>query len=96
MSAVKLEKMDCSRGAPMGRCETGEATSYPVKFSLCRIYLDSGGYDNGSAYWGFPNDLYRARGNAEGMDQTRYCRANSRAEAKELIREEYPNCTFLR
>lgn len=54
-----ITKCDCKYGAPMGRCDVGEP---PLPFEEKKIYncavpLDSGGYDKGGAYWGFPSNL---------------------------------------
>ena len=49
-------------GAPMGRCNVNkikkEGTEYHIKTSKRRIYLDSGGYDYGGAYWGHGKPLF--------------------------------------
>jgi hypothetical protein len=57
-----LEKLDCSRGAPMGRVNVYPINrSAPIKFYLRKVRLDSGGYDSGNAYWGHGTEtLYRA------------------------------------
>jgi len=45
-------------GAQMGRSDVGEC---PLPFEGrvydCHVPLDSGAYDKGGAYWGFPNNL---------------------------------------
>lgn len=66
-----LEKLDCSRGAPMGRWQgiywknvnegrtaykLTETTELDVRVRLMNIPLDTGGYDCGGAYWGNPGD----------------------------------------
>lgn len=49
----KLSKVNCQYGAPMGRVEKHlEGNVGPVKFHLQTLQLDSGGYDEGGAYWG--------------------------------------------
>ncbi len=53
-----ITKVDARFGAPMGRQNKGSETlAYPKKIYDCRVPLDSGGYDRGGAYWGFPNSL---------------------------------------
>ena len=48
-------------GAPMGRSTTGTLSDEPRSVSLFRVKLDSGGYDDGGAYWGLgPPSLYCA------------------------------------
>ena len=56
--AVTLSNVSSPRGAPMGRPHYGT----PAEGELCgchRIPLDSGGYDNGGAYWGAGRSLFR-------------------------------------
>ena len=65
-------------GAPMGR---RESPHHEGKIRLFRVRLDSGGYDNGGAYWGLGKALYCALSDG-GMQFTR---ARSRAEAVELL-----------
>lgn len=48
----QLSRVDCSRGAPMGRASKDIANAGPVKLHLEEVKLDSGGYDSGGAYWG--------------------------------------------
>ena len=72
--------VDCSRGAPMGRSEYGADTigSQPARaVRLFRVRLDSGGYDDGGAYWGAGQPLYCAK----GEDYQRFVRAWSRYDA---------------
>lgn len=62
-----IDKMDTSRGAPMGRgnveeCpiatdENGLETFEPGKTFDRRVELDGGGYDAGGAYWGRGTEL---------------------------------------
>lgn len=57
-------------GAPMGRSESplGET---PKGIRLFKVRLDSGGYDDGGAYWGLPNDLWCAQCPEGGQEFTR-------------------------
>lgn len=51
--ATKFENVSSSYGAPMGRCQSGFLeTDVPRFVRLFRVRLDSGGYDDGGAYWG--------------------------------------------
>lgn len=54
-----ITKCDCKFGAPMGRDNVG-GTNPPFGFMHkvfdCAVPLTDG-YDSGSAYWGFPNNL---------------------------------------
>ncbi len=75
-----LEKVNCTYGAPMGRSESGNYEG--DKIHLVRIYLDSGGYDHGGAYWGHGEPLYLAY---DEYSLYRFIRANSRKEAKKAL-----------
>lgn len=85
---------DPKRGAAMGR-ETVFKEALcgdPYLFHLRKIRLDSGGYDGGGAYWGLGQPLFgytTADGSTKG-----YIRARYRDEAKQLIREDFPNASF--
>ena len=53
----QMSDMNCSRGAPLGRRNS------PIN-TPCRLFqvrLDSGGYDDGGAYWGIGEPLWCAR-----------------------------------
>ena len=70
--------VSCKYGAPMGR------STYPFRekgfkdIHLFKVNLDSGGYDDGGAYWGHSyNSLYCAR-NEESQE---FVRAYSREHA---------------
>lgn len=77
----QFDKVDCSRGAPMGRLTQEERTAPARSVRLFKVRLDSGGYDDGGAYWGFPGDLFCAQGNELQL----FARANSRREAAEKM-----------
>jgi len=53
-------KVNGKYGAPVGRCNINEMskTDEIPKVTTRRIYLDSGGYDIGGAYWGIGEPLY--------------------------------------
>lgn len=74
--------VNCRYGAPMGR------PTYPIRekgfkdIQLFKVRLDSGGYDDGGAYWGNRyNSLYCAR-NEESQE---FVRAYSREHAAALL-----------
>jgi hypothetical protein len=71
-------------GAPMGR----RSVTLTGRVHLHRVRLDSGGYDQGGAYWGIGDPLYCAW-NDEGEN---YIRASDRGQAKIKLR----GCTFYR
>jgi hypothetical protein len=53
-----IDKVDTRRGAPMGRFGNGARPTDNTRVFRRRVYLDSGGYDKGGAYWGIGNPLY--------------------------------------
>ena len=81
----QLPRVDCSRGAPMGRISWAEDFSEPCR--CFRLRFEGGAYDTGGAYWGFPADVYCAT-NGEGFRQ--FTRAASRAEAKAFFSSKHP------
>lgn len=93
---MKLPKAHSQYGASMGRRDNITETAFPVKFHLRRVRLDSGGYDNGGAYWGHGAPLYYAWGDGEEERQEMFFRAHSREDAKQQLRGAFPNCTFYR
>ena len=97
MSPLKLPKVDCRYGAPMGRRTVTTERAHPVKFHLRRVHLTQG-YDNGGAYWGAPSDLWRAWGAGAEDEQVIYVRASTRVGAKCQItmKENFPNAKFYR
>jgi hypothetical protein len=52
-----IYKCNTMYGAPMGRSDMGEKPTNERIFKR-RVYLDSGGYDSGSAYWGIGKPLF--------------------------------------
>jgi hypothetical protein len=93
---MSLSKVHSKYGAPMGRGgETldGFCSAYAGfaessdRVQLARVYLNSGGYDSGGAYWGHGAPLYRALFEAHGDYWECWLRANSRDEAKRHIQE---------
>jgi hypothetical protein len=95
-----IQRVDCRLGAPMGRGGyTRAAQPLPVgaRFNLRRVYLNSGGYDTGGAYWGCGVPLYWAGAenpaDPEG-DVSMFFRAGTRAAAKAYVREAHPDARF--
>lgn len=79
-SRRQFPSVNCQYGAPMGRLESRET---PVcKVRLFRVRLDSGGYDDGGAYWGIGQPLYCAD---DGEGYFRFMRARNRAEAAQSL-----------
>lgn len=74
----QFENVNSSRGAPMGRACFGTPDHAENKIRVFRVRLDSGGYDDGGAYWGFGQSLYCA---TDGGDYRQFTRANGRLSA---------------
>jgi hypothetical protein len=84
--------VESSRGAPMGRMRYGIASAQPphsVRLFIVRI--DSGGYDDGGAYWGIGMPLWCAVGTVErdesgiDIDYRDFVRADDRRQACNLL-----------
>jgi hypothetical protein len=82
----QFENVSTRYGAPMGRHCAPDLKKTRRSIRLFRVNLDSGGYDDGGAYWGFPCDLWAAV-DSEGDMQT--VRAASRIRA--AFELEIPN-----
>ena len=96
---LTLEKGCSARGADMGRVEWLPRDSNATGLlQLRRLRLIDGGYDEGGAYFGYPEDVYHAEGDLDGEPtRTRlFTRADSRRDAKDNIRERLPNVRFFR
>ena len=51
----QFTQVNCQYGAPMGRMSYGTAANFDGEGRVLRLFkvnLDSGGYDDGGAYWG--------------------------------------------
>lgn len=79
----QFEDVNSKFGAPMGRRDFGQSSDCFDKIRLFRVRLDSGGYDDGGAYWGLGKPLYCAQD--DGDFYRRFVRAASRSEAAELL-----------
>ena len=82
----------------------GRSNIYPqpppeTKVRLFIVYLDSGGYDEGGAYWGIGDPLYCAYYEVdEELEGRLFIRAKNREEAKKHVRHRYrwPDAKFYR
>lgn len=99
---IKLSEVSSKYGAPMGRparhnCPDRQAE---IEFQLERMPLVDGAYDSGGAYWGGPDNLYRATANAQGEDDEQdidiefYVRGNTRIAAENEVKCVYPSAKF--
>lgn len=77
-------------GAPMGRWTGGNPLDQPCR--LFKVKMFDGGYDDGGAYWGSPNDLYclQAEPGEENDEVQHFVRAGSRIKAFFKLREMFP------
>jgi hypothetical protein len=92
---TKLPNVSSRYGAPMGRMGKPHVDpDFDGKWSLCRVRLDSGGYDNGGAYWGIGAPLWHAC--TEDGESELFFRAHDRDAAKAHVREANPNARFYR
>ncbi|HFL6170873.1 TPA: hypothetical protein ACG4NJ_002217 [Pseudomonas aeruginosa] len=102
--AAQFPNVSSRYGAPMGRRDDRGDTDAPYKFRLFRVRLDSGGYDDGGAYWGLGQPLYCADAEPvwdasiemECDGALQFLRARDREAAKAEILAQYPNATFYR
>lgn len=88
-----IHPVTATYGAPMGRREHDSGA--PGKLHLRRVRINSGGYDDGGAYWGIGQPLFEC---FDGDDFNVYLRARDREAAKAKIRSEYnyPDAKFYR
>ncbi len=72
-------------GAPMGRAEFRDAKALPKRnMRLFRVRINSGGYDDGGAYWGIGAPLYCAEALADGDDGGDYFLEFARAYSRTI------------
>lgn len=73
---TQFANVSCTHGAPMGRREDGYLETRVRGFvRLFRVRLNSGGYDDGGAYWGTGEALWCA---LDGDGNRQFVRAPSR------------------
>lgn len=82
-------------GSMMGRCNRRGDPDCNSRFYLRRVRINSGGYDQGGAYWGLGLPLYWYSALPDDGEISGYVRAWSREDAKEMVRDEYPNARFF-
>lgn len=91
----KLKQVSCKYGAPMGRPGAHPGDDPRCIIRVRRVRLDSGGYDEGGAYWGHGQPLWYASGidEFEGARSAieDFTRAPSKTAAIAYWREQWPN-----
>ena len=95
----KLSNVACKYGSPMGRRNSiPDDINTAGKLYLERLKWVDGDYDKGGAYWGQNgcNHVYRASGESETEQVEIFVRAITRNEAKELVKEHFPQAKFFR
>jgi len=98
MSAVKLSKAYSIYGASMGRRAYHGNTETTARFSVTYVPLDNGGYDNGGAYWGTGERLWRAFAECADSECGQiefFMRARSRQDVIAEVRKQYPQARFF-
>ena len=88
MSEYKFEKGYNEYGAFIGRSEYNKPPAKRI-VRLFEVHLDSGGYDNGGAYWGTGEKLWCAIANEDSTGQETYrafIRAHTRKAAAFMLR----------
>jgi hypothetical protein len=98
--------LNCKHGAPLGRVTKDwyldsngkqvhlEVLDNAAPFRLVRVRLDSGGYDQGGAYWGLGDPLYYFQGPLSDIEG--YVRGRTRDDAKTEVRKLHPKAKFFR
>lgn len=79
-------RLDCSRGAPMGRHGDNPSNLQDLKTLYAMHQGGAEGYDKGGAYWGYPCNVWAVWGRSGGEIFTTYVRANSKQEAINLVK----------
>lgn len=80
----QFEDVSSKFGAPMGRHTWGKLSNnqdIPKHLRLFKVNLDSGGYDDGGAYWGLA-----ARGHQLWCARADACEANGEEDYREFVR----------
>ena len=90
---MKLREVDGARGAPMGRLAHHGDYDANIKLIVHHCPFVDGAYDEGGAYWGAGEPLWRAI-EPEG-DVEFFLRGKDRWEVLEDVRELYPNAEII-
>ncbi len=77
----------------MGRISHKPPADKPVKLRMQKLRMVDGDYDEGGAYWGGIRGTHMYWATNEEVDL--YVRAKDRAEAKALLRLDFPLLKFF-
>jgi hypothetical protein len=81
----------------MGRCDSLPSDLQTIgKLHLVKLRWVDGCYDEGGAYWGMGNPIYRAYGETETEVCEVFVRARGREDAKRQVLELVPLAKFYR
>lgn len=81
--AKQFDDVSCRYGAPMGRRADGYLETDIARFvRLFRVRLDSGGYDDGGAYWGTGEPIFCA---IDDDGNRQFQRASTREKAALIL-----------
>ena len=92
---LKLEKLDCKYGAPMGRPDVPPTGGNPpANLWLEELDSDDADYDTGGAYWGTSDreGWVWCAWNADGVQI--FVRGKDRIEARQNVLRKYPYASF--
>ena len=93
----ELPNVSCKYGAPMGRCNVIPDDIHTAgKLYLNKLKWVDGDYDQGGAYWGMGNPIYRAYGETETECIEIFVRAIDRDDAKVQVKELIESAKFHR
>ena len=92
---MRLPDVPTKYGAPMGRRNSHPGTQPFGKCRLNKVAIDSGGYDNGGAYWGAGGaPMYLAEAAEEDEPAHIFFRALDRNLAKQIVLDLWPDVSF--
>lgn len=90
----KLSDVGSSYGAPMGRSSECSDRNFSGTFEVARLKWVDGAYDEGGAYWGAGDYIFRAEGESDAGAETMFVRAKDLVSAKAEILLTYPKAEF--
>lgn len=95
---MKLPKVDCSRGAPMGRPDI-EPERDPPRVVIARVPLTvDGAYDAGGAYWGSGQPLWCVHNHGAFELEEEivfFYRADTKDDVREYVKNRWPTTKIV-